>query len=186
EQRRKEVPDAAASQLEDARIVGLALYTRVPRDVVVAAVAVALAVGLVVLLVVGDEVVQRETVVSGDEVDAGIRQPAVALVEVAAARESRGHLRDLSRVATPEATDRVAVLPVPLGPAHREVPDLVAAFAEIPGLGDQLHLRDDGVLRDDVEEGTESVHLVELAGERAREVEPEPVDVHLEDPVPQA
>jgi hypothetical protein len=49
------------------------------------AVAAALAVGLVVLLVVGHEVVEREAVVGGDEVDRGDRAAAVVLVEVARA-----------------------------------------------------------------------------------------------------
>ena len=39
---------------------------------------------------------------------------------------------------------------------------------------------------DDVEEGAEPIDLVELARQRAREVEAEPVDVHLERPIPQA
>jgi hypothetical protein len=41
--------------------------------VVVLAVAVVLEVRLVVLLVVADEIVEREAVVAGDEVDAGVR-----------------------------------------------------------------------------------------------------------------
>ena len=39
---------------------------------------------------------------------------------------------------------------------------------------------------DDVEERAQLVDLVQLAGQRAREIEAEPVDVHLEHPVPQA
>jgi hypothetical protein len=89
-------------------------------------------------------------------------------------------------VAAPEAAHRVAVLAVPLGPADREVAHLVAALAEIPRLGDELHLRDHRVLVDHVEEGPEPVHLVQLARERARQVEPEPVHVHVGDPVAQA
>jgi len=34
------------------------------------------------------------------------------------------------------------------------------------------------------EEAGELVHFIELAGQRAREVEAEAVDVHLKDPVP--
>src|SRR3712207_7967224 len=40
-------------------------------------------------------------------------------------------------------SDRVAVLAVPLGPQGREVADLVAAVADVPGLGDELDLADD-------------------------------------------
>ena len=55
------------------RVVGRALDAVVPRPVVVAAVAVALAVGLVVLVVVRRQVGEREAVVRGDEVDRGDR-----------------------------------------------------------------------------------------------------------------
>ena len=83
-------------------------------------------------------------------------------------------------VALPEAADAVAVLAVPLGPQHREVAHLVAALAQVPRLGDQLHLREHRVLVDDVEERAQLVDLVQLAGQRAGQVEAEAVDVHLE------
>ena len=67
-----------------------------------------------------------------------------------------------------------------------KVADLIAAGPEVPRLGDQLHLRQHRVLRDDVEEGAELVDLVQLARQRRREVEAEAVDVHLEHPVAQA
>ena len=44
-----------------------------------AAIAVVLAVGLVVLVVVADEVLQGEAVVAGDEIDAGIGLPAARM-----------------------------------------------------------------------------------------------------------
>ena len=85
----------------------------------------------------------------------------------------------------PEVAHRVAVLVVPLGPEDREVADLVAAGADVPGLGDQLHLREDRVLVDDVEEGREPVDVVQLTRERRGEVEAEPVHVAVDDPVAQ-
>ena len=63
-----------------------------------------------------------------------------------------------------------------------EVADLVAAVADVPRLGDQLHLREHRVLVDDVEERAQLVDLVQLAGQRAGQVEAEPVDVHLRAP----
>jgi hypothetical protein len=39
---------------------------------------------------------------------------------------------------------------------------------------------------DDIEEGAQAVHLVKLAGQGRGQVEPEPVHVHLLDPVAQA
>ena len=148
------------------------------------AVVVVLAVGLVVLLVVGDQVVEREAVVRGHEVDARDRSSAGVLVVVGRSGEPAGELAQ-RRLPAPEVTDGVAVGAVPLGPLGREVAYLVAAGPDVPRLCDQLDLAHDRVLLDELEEGREAVHLVELAGQRGREVEPEPVDVHLGHPVAQ-
>ena len=115
------------------------------------AVAIVFAVGLVVVVVVGDEVVQREAVVAGDEIDAGVRPAAAPFIEIAGAAEARGEFGDHAAVALPEPADRVAVAAVPFRPQRREIADLIAALAQVPGLGDQLDLRDDRVLVDDVE-----------------------------------
>ena len=184
EERREEVPQLPLAERVDRRIVGLALDAVVPAAVVVVPVLVRLEIRLVVLLVVGDEVAEREAVVRGDEVDRRERPAPVVLVEVARAGEAGRELAD-GRLAAPEVAHRVAVHPVPLGPEHREVADLVAALADVPRLGDQLHLGQDRILVDDVEEGREPVDLVELARERRREVEAEAVDVALDHEVAQ-
>ena len=85
EQRRQEVALLPLAQRDDLGVVGRALGAAVPRAVVVRAVAVVLAVRLVVLVVVGDEVGEREAVVGGDEVDRRERPPTVGRVEVARA-----------------------------------------------------------------------------------------------------
>ena len=64
----EQVAHHPAAQREHLGVVGAALDAAVPAVVVVGAVAVVLAVGLVVLAVVGHQVVQREAVVRGDEV----------------------------------------------------------------------------------------------------------------------
>ena len=88
------------------------------------------------LLVVAHEVVEREAVVAGDEVDAVDGQAAVGAVEVAAARDPGRDLAEQAAVAAHEAAHRVAVAAVPLGPAKAgEVADLVEAGG-VPGLGD--------------------------------------------------
>src|SRR6202035_3795033 len=136
----QEVALLALPQREDRGILGGALGAAVPRPVVVAAVPAALAVGLVVLVVVGHQVGQGEAVVTGDEVDRGDRVPAVVGVQVAGAGEPVGELGQGGRLAAPQVPDRVPVLAVPFAPQRREVPDLVAALAHVPGLGDPLHL----------------------------------------------
>ena len=64
EQDRGEVLDLPARAAPRRRVVGLALDAAVPAQVLVDPVAVVLAVRLVVLVVVGDEVVEREAVVA--------------------------------------------------------------------------------------------------------------------------
>ena len=81
-----------ARSASDLGVVGLPLDAAVPGAVVVGAVLVVLEVGLVVLLVVGDEVAQREAVVGGDEVDRGERLAAVGLVEVGGAGQPLGEV----------------------------------------------------------------------------------------------
>src|SRR6266446_4251266 len=60
----------AASQLLDGSVVGRSLDPAVPGQVRVQPVAVALAIRLVVLVVVGNQIVQCEAVVTGYEIDA--------------------------------------------------------------------------------------------------------------------
>src|SRR4051812_38586468 len=69
QQRRQEVALLTCAQLVDLGVVGLALGAVVPRAVVIGAVLIVLAVRLVVLVVVRDEIAQREAVVRSDEVD---------------------------------------------------------------------------------------------------------------------
>src|SRR5262249_28441991 len=73
EQRRYQIAFLPLAEGVDARVVGRALGAAVPGVVVVSAVAVILAVGLVVLAVVADQVLQREAVVAGDEIDRRVR-----------------------------------------------------------------------------------------------------------------
>ena len=184
-QRGEEVPLLPRAQLQHRRVVGGALIAAVPRPVVGFAVAVALTVVVVVLVVVAHEVTQREAVVGDDEVDRRVRTAAVVGVEVRRAGEAGGELAHGGVLAAPVVPDGVAVLAVPLGPQGWEVAHLVAAFAEVPRLGDEFDLADDGVLLHEVEERRELVDRVELPGQAGREVEAEPVDVHLGDPVAQ-
>ena len=186
EQRREEVAHLAVPQREDGGVVGRPFDAAVPRAVVLLAVAVVLAVGLVVLLVVRDQIAQREAVVRGDEVDAGVGAPRGALVEVGAAGEAGAEFRQRLVAAAPEVAHRVAVLAVPLGPQRREVADLVAPFADVPRLRDQLDPVDHRILLDEIEERAEAIDVVQLARQRRREIETEAVHVHVEHPVAQA
>src|SRR5262245_16198069 len=170
---RQKVPNLTRAQRDDRRIARWSFGAAVPAQVVAFAVAVVLEVGVVVLLVVADQVLQCEPVVRSDEVDARVRTAAAPLIQVIAARDPGCWLGDNAGVAAPEAANRVAVLTVPFGPQHRKIPDLVAALAEIPRFSNQLDLRQHRVLMNDVEERRKTVDVEQLACQRAREVEPE-------------
>src|SRR5215468_4862873 len=136
----EEVACLALPQRVHAWIVGGSLRAAVPRGVVVGAVTVVLTVGLVVLAVVGHEVREGESIVGGDEVDAGEGTPPSLLVEIARAGEAIAEIGDLPLVALPVATNGIAVASVPLCPARGEVAHLVAALTQVPRLGDQFYL----------------------------------------------
>ena len=137
-QRRQEIALLPLARGDDLRIVGRTFGAHVPGVVVVGAVVVVLAVGFVVLFVVADQIFQREAVVRGHEIDAGVRPAAIVLVEIAAAGEAVGEIGELAFVALPVTAHRVAIFAVPLRPQHGKVAHLVAAAADVPGLGDQL------------------------------------------------
>ncbi len=88
-------------------------------------------------------------------------------------------------MAAPEVAHRIAVDAVPLRPQDGEVADLIAAGTDVPRLGDELDLRQHRVLVDRVEERAEAVDVVQLACQRAGEIEAKAVDVAVDDPVAQ-
>src|SRR5439155_25155433 len=83
EQGGDQIPLLAFAEGAASRIVARPLGAAVPAQVIVAAVFVVLAIGFVVFLVVTDQVLQREAIVAGNEVDAGVGQTAALLVQVA-------------------------------------------------------------------------------------------------------
>src|SRR6266540_4388501 len=82
QENRREVPHLPPAQSIDFLRVGRSLAATVPAQVVVAAVGVPLAVGFIVLAVVGDQISQCESIVTGDEVQTLIRPPATGLIEI--------------------------------------------------------------------------------------------------------
>ncbi len=181
----EQVPQLALAQGDDAGVGALALGSAVPGAVVVGPVPVVLAVRLVVLLLVADQVAQGVAVVRGHEVHGRVGAPAAALVEVGGAGEPVAEFTDVRPGAAPEVPDGVAVPVVPLGPERGEAADLVAAGADVPRLGDQFDPAEHRVLGDGGQEGVVHLDAVAAPGERGGEVEAEAVDPHLGDPVAQ-
>src|SRR5258705_9554120 len=104
--------------------------------IVVGAVAIVLAIGLVVLLVVAEQVGQRETVMHGDVIDAGPRIAAVMIEQIGGAGHAAGHLADQAAFAAPVTPHRAAIAVVPFRPLRGKRADLVAAEADVPGFAD--------------------------------------------------
>ena len=138
-QRRQEISFLPFAQGPDLRVVRCAFGARIPRVVVGAPVAIVFVVRFVVLVVVRNEVVQRESVVRGDEVDARPRFSPAPVEEVRGCREALRDAGGLAFVAFPVRAHRVAELVVPLGPARRKLAHLISARPDVPRLGDQLH-----------------------------------------------
>src|SRR5262245_11767640 len=79
-QRGQKVLDLPDAEIIDLLALGWTLDAVVIAVVVIVAVAVPFAVGLIVFLLVADEIVQRETIVRRDEVDAAVGRSARMLV----------------------------------------------------------------------------------------------------------
>ena len=139
EQKRQQIALVARARFDDRRIVARPLDAVVPAVVVVRAVAIVLAVGFVVLALVGDKVAKREAVMDDDEIDARGRRRG-AREHVARTRHSGCDLAAQSRVAAPEAARGVAKAVVPVGECGRELAEAIAARADVPGLGDEARL----------------------------------------------
>ncbi|VAU69145.1 Uncharacterised protein [Klebsiella pneumoniae] len=108
--------------------------------VIVSPIAILLAVCLIVFLIETNAVAQRKTVVRRHQVNGGRRTFAVTLKEIAGAGKATGKLPQRQIARQPEAADGIAEVVVPLGKQRREVPHLITALADVPGLRNQLHL----------------------------------------------
>src|SRR4051812_18846913 len=117
------------------------------------------------LLIVRNEVRQREAVVAGDEIHARVRPASAPFIKVARTTDPRGEFRGHAAIALPESADCVAILAVPLGPQDRKVTDLIATFAQIPRFGDELYLAEHGILMNDVKERAQLIDFVQFASE---------------------
>ena len=184
-QRREKAPHQPVAQLDCFRIVRLALMAPVPAEVVAVTVLVVLTVRVVVLLLVAHQITQRVAVVCGDEIDARVHPTVAFQKDVARAGKPACHLGHLTSIAAPELSHCIAVLPVPLRPAPGKIADLIAARSHVPRFRNQLDTGKRRVLMHDVEERGELVHIMQLAREYRREIEPESVHMHVLDPVAQ-
>src|SRR5207248_10788290 len=82
DKRRQKIATLFRSERIDLRIVGWSFRAAIPRLVVLIAVLIVFAVRIVVLLVITDEVVERETIVRRDDINARRRCAAVVQIQV--------------------------------------------------------------------------------------------------------
>src|SRR5471030_3333433 len=106
--------------------------------VVVRAVAIVLAVGLVVFLVITEEVHQRETVMDRDVVHACTRHAAVMIEQIGRTRHAAAELTEQVPLAGPISSQRTAISVVPFRPLRRKRSDLIAAETDIPWFCNEL------------------------------------------------
>ena len=124
-------------QPENVPIAGRPFATAIPAKIIVRAVPIIFAVRLVMLLVVGDQIHQREAVVTGDKVNRS--RCAAPRIEVRRSGQAQRHVADLIRIAAQETAHGIAIFAVPFRPAaiRRERADLIQA-AGVPRLGNQF------------------------------------------------
>ena len=99
-----EVLCLTATEGDHGGILRLAFNPAVPAQVVVGAVTVAFAIGLVVLMIVTNKVTKSETVVASDEINAVRWQSSVIRVEIAATGNATGYFADDDAVAAQESS----------------------------------------------------------------------------------
>src|SRR4029434_4830671 len=126
-------------------IIRGAFHTAVPAPIVVGAVTVVFPVRLVVLVVVGDQIVEGETIVTRHEVDALLGLAFLVPVDLRATEYAVRQAPHHPLVATEEAADIVAEAAVPLLPTvPNEAADLIQT-GRIPRLGNEFRAGQDRV-----------------------------------------
>jgi hypothetical protein len=137
-----------------------------------------------VLPIVGDQVVERQAIVAGDEVDALFRAPFLVLIQIRAPDQTICDGPDHPGIPLEEGPHVVAKSTVPFFPA---IADKAADLVEtrcIPGFCNQLDVGQNRVRFDVPEDGGVLQRAaVRVAGQDRGEVEAETIHVHLADPV---
>src|SRR5215469_2213422 len=129
-------------------VIGWAFDTPVPASVIIDAILVGFAVQLVVLLVVGDKVVERKAVVTCHEVHALIGLTFFVAVYLWTAEQSVGKIGHRSVVPTKKAADIIAEPAVPLPPTVADEAAHLVETSCIPGFSNELGAREHRVRLD--------------------------------------
>ena len=120
--------------------------------VIVSPIAILLPVCLIVFLIETNAVAQRESIVGRHQVDRRRWRLAITGKEIAGGREALREIPQGDVLLQPEAAGAIAKMVVPLGEQRGKIAHLVAPRADIPGFGDQFHLRQHAVVADSLEQ----------------------------------
>src|SRR5262249_14676361 len=153
-------------QREDLRIVGRSFDAEIRTVVLIGAVAIVLAVCLVVLQLVADEIREGEPVMNGDVVDARARCAAIMIEQIGGAGHAAPEFADEIAFAGPITAQRAAEAIVPFRPARGKAADPIAAEPEVPWFGDQFDPRQNRVLAHRREEARATIKSIGPAPER--------------------
>jgi len=118
------------------RFGGLTFDTAVPAQVLVSAVAIVLAVSQVVLVIVADQIPERESVMTGYKINAAGRQAMFVGIKIAATGETGCDLAYQATVAAHEAPDYIAIAAIPLRPASAGKGTHLIQAGRVPCLSD--------------------------------------------------
>src|SRR3982074_1262000 len=143
------------------------------------------AVRLIVLLVIGNEVVKRESIMRGDEVYGGPRLSAAFVKQVRGCGKARRQVSQLALITLPERAHRIAKAVIPFGPARRKMAHLIASGAAVPWFRDQLDLTQDRILPARIQKAPAFVEAGRLSCQDRCKIEAEAVDVHFLRPISQ-
>ncbi len=103
----------------------------------VSAVAIVLAVSQVVLVIVADQIPEREPVMTGYKINAAGRQAMLVGIKIAAAGQTGCDFAYQATVATNEAPDDIAIAAIPLRPARTGKRAYLIQASRVPRLGDK-------------------------------------------------
>ena len=123
----------------DHLIVAGTFMTKIHRIIVILSVAVVLAVILIMLLIVGDQVIQGKTIMGSDKVDTMVWTTTGVLIEVFRTAKTAGEITNQTFSAFPKKSYLVTIISVPLGPTPPgwKSADLIQS-GRIPCLGNNL------------------------------------------------
>src|SRR4030042_3355131 len=104
--------------------------------IVIRTILVIFEIGFIMFVIIRDKIMERETIVAGDEVDTVIGRPPVISIEISRSCQSPTEIPCLTSIAFAKSSYRIPSFSIPFRPVHREVPYLIGP--DVPGFGNEL------------------------------------------------